>query len=769
MANEDYQAIGDSLKEGGIDVQPQEKSAYSPSYKVMEDSKIPVSKQMGKLWKSRRDQAKSKLKNEGIADAWDECIRYYNNDQVTQSGVSQTTVRGSPNVSRMARKGTGISDDHIETENVVFANTTALVPATYAKNPDVEITANDKQDEKTTAFATCAERLINVLFEQKTAPGINLKPKARKCIIMCTLTNVAYLEIGWTDKEDSSEAALNEIQTEAARLADAKTMSEIEEVEGCLAALEDKVNVLSPSGPWAKFRHPKDVLRDPATTHNDLTDCNWVMIADYVPTSLLRAIYFKKSEDKSDEWESIYQPTHVLNAKSGGGHTDEAITNFSLLEGEKDYHSYGYDDEESYCKAQYTKVWRVYDKVTRRLLLFNDKNWAWPIWVWDDPYNLTNFFPVYCLEFYTDPEGDYARSEVMYYLDQQDAINEIASERRRAIAWARKNIFYDTDAIKDPAVISAFLSGAEKGGAIGVKIPDGKKITDLIFSVPPPSGQFMQLFDVQPYLQAIDRVSSVTNVMRGVEYKTNTTNKAIENYESQTQTRLDEKIDQIEEFIGNIGLGLLELCVSKMPAEMVAALIEDKCGQIWSMFTPMAPSELQSKFSLQMVGGSALKPTAKAKKEAAIQIGQVLGQFGKAVPAAVLVMMKVFERAFDEVVITEEDWAMIRQSIQTQMDAQQQQAQPDPQQPPQPPENPQGDQIAEMEQMFNQLPPQAKKAVGEATSRGVPIRQAMEEIMMRVKQGQANRVTEIHNQMATPSQPSIARGQPNAAPPGLPQ
>ena len=144
MADEeaDYAAVSDSLVEGGI--KPKKKSEeYQPSYRVMEDTKIPVSKQLGKLWKSRRDQAKSKLKNEGIIDAWEECIRYYNNDQVTQSGVS-----GSPNTSRMARKGTGITDDHIETENVVFANTTALVPATYAKNPDIEITPANKQDEK---------------------------------------------------------------------------------------------------------------------------------------------------------------------------------------------------------------------------------------------------------------------------------------------------------------------------------------------------------------------------------------------------------------------------------------------------------------------------------------------------------------------------------------------------------------------------------------------------------------------------------------------
>ena len=41
-------------------------------------------------------------------------------------------------------------------------------------------------------------------------------------------------------------------------------------------------------------------------------------------------------------------------------------------------------------------------------------------------------------------------------------------------------------------------------------------------------------------------------------------------------------------------------------------------------------------------------------------MGEVLGQFGKSVPASMIVLLRVFERAFDEIVITQEDWAMIR-------------------------------------------------------------------------------------------------------------
>ena len=112
-----------------------------------------------------------------------------------------------------------------------------------------------------------------------------------------------------------------------------------------------------------------------------------------------------------------------------------------------------------------------------------------------------------------------------------------------------------------------------------------------------------------------------------------------------------------------------------MSAEMVAALIDEKSGELWGQVMPMSPYEFHQQFTLRCVGGRALKPTARAKKEEAMQVGQVLGQFGKSVPAAMLVMMRVFERAFDEIVVTQEDWAMIRASIEKQLE-------PEPEPPP---------------------------------------------------------------------------------------
>lgn len=717
--SDNFEPIAESLQEGGVEVEKEAPKSV-PLYKVMADTKIPVSSKLGAVWKSRRDQAKQKLSTTGMKDAWDECIRYYNNDQSTSNKIA---AGRDPNVSRISAKGVEETDEHIETENIVFANTTALVPATYAKNPDVEVTAVDQQNPDHVEFALIAKRLINELFTRKMAPGINIKPKARKAVVMTCLTNVSYIEIGWTQRQDGSEVAMQQIAELANELEKAKTPQEIREVEGKLMAMEDKVDVLRPSGPWAKFRRPHDVLRDPAGTLSDLSDHNWIMVADYVPTNFLKAMYYEKKDpaDPNTEYESIFAPTHILKGSDGNsaGHDlSEEVNTFSLLpDGDTEHKAYGFDDEDSFKKAQYTKVWYVWDKVTRRCMLFHDKDWKWPIWVWDDPTKLQRFFPLFPLEFYTDPEEDYARSEVMYYLDQQDAINEIHSERRRAISWARKNIFFNARTIKDTTTVDAFLSGG-KVGAIGIDLPEGHKLTDQIYSVPPPSTNFMQLFDTAPYLQAVERVSSVSKVMQNAEFKTNTTNKAIESYQSGTQTRLDEKIDQIEDWIGDIGCGVLELCVQFMDADQVQQLLGDRAAQLWSKMTPMTPDDIRRNYSITIVGGSALKPTSATKKQQAVQVGQILGQFGANNPIALAIAVKVMERAFDDIVITDEDWQMLVGAINQQLQQQQQEQQEQ-----------------SVLGMIDQLPPEAKLAMGKAMAQGVPAMQVVQQVMQKMKQG----------------------------------
>ena len=103
-------------------------------YKMVGDSKIPVSKSTGKVWKSRLSQGKKHTQN--VTESWDEAIRYFQNDQLKH----RTSLEfASGNVIGNQRLNSNIT----ETENVVFANVTTMVPALYARNPEAEFTSHD--------------------------------------------------------------------------------------------------------------------------------------------------------------------------------------------------------------------------------------------------------------------------------------------------------------------------------------------------------------------------------------------------------------------------------------------------------------------------------------------------------------------------------------------------------------------------------------------------------------------------------------------------
>jgi hypothetical protein len=713
-----------AINTGDDALAPQQLEANAhPVYKKFPEARIPVSKKLGTLWKSRRDAALRKLEQSGRIENWEEAIRYYKNDQ-------RPNFRGRPARTRRERG----RKSGVEAENIVFANTTALVPSIYAKNPSCEITANvhdDAQeggpDDEMRRVATVCERLVNALAVKKAAPGFNLKPKARKSVVMANLTNIAYIEIGWTPREQSSEQALQELDDLARRYAQPKDSKELEEIEGALLALEETVDFLNPAGPWCKFRHPKDVLTDPDATEADGTDAAWRMIADYLPTAQINATYRLR---EGDEWRSMYKPTHVAVSASGK-EIEEEINNFSILKGQYDYKSWGFDSEDEFNKAARTKVWKVWDKVTRRVYMYADDDWSWPIWIWDDPYELDTFFPVYALQFYTDPEDDIGLSEVVYYLDQQDAINDVNAEMRKIRRRAFGKLFYNKNVIKNASVIDAYMKGDMDDKAVGVDSPADAELQKALFALVPPSAQYKDLFNKEWYYSIIQKISSVQPVMQGEQFKTNTTNEAIETYNSTQQTRLDEKIDCVEDFVGDIFWGIAQLCLRFMPAEQVASILGPNDAQGWRNFTS---AEIRTGISVQVVGGSSQKPTSRAKKQEAIQMGQVLGQYAQAGQGAVIMLiLKVFEQAFDELTISEEDWKFLGTAIQQQIANSNPQGQPGAEGQPgaqdqSPPGSPDAV-IAQVAQLVDGMTPEAKLALGKALSQGVPVMEALPRIM----------------------------------------
>ena len=697
-----------SVKEAGFKEPKPKVTTTDKVYQVIGDSKIPIAKSSGKLWLSRKDQALSKRRKDNIEAGWDEALRYYRSNQFEHRN---SIINGQGN------KAKNLQDGWTETENLVFSNAAVLVPLLYSQNPRVEFTSSNEEQQD---YVDMMERLLNNIIKVKYAPGINLKPKMRKAILIAHLTNKAWIETGYTKKANSSEEAINNLTELATKLENAKNNKEVQQIEGDLIALEDTIDFLNPAGPWIKIKMPHDVIVDPDAVEPDYSDARWMMSKEYLSTAYINAVFGK--EDKNEEFRSIYDPTHILKLEKDVDNNAEDLTGnsiFTSLTDESEASSYGYEDEMSYAKAQRSAVWKVWDKVTRRIYLFNDKDWSRPIWVWQDEYNLPKFFPFTSIEFHIDPINNEGRGEVSYYLDQQDAVNEMVSEENIARQWVKRNLFYNKNSISQKEV-EKILKGPE-GTAVGIDVPEGTDLNKAISSISPPSMNFPQMFDPTKKIQAISRITGINEAARGGEFKTNTTNEAVRQYSVSSNTRLDDKIDSIEEAVGEVILNIGTLIVQFMPDEQVMELLGTTSIEPWES---MSAQDFRKRFSsVQIVAGTTAKPNSAIKKQEALQITQILGQFAGSSPVAMIVALQTLEKAFDDVVIKKEDWELISQSIEAQMQGQAGGKGSNPEEV-----------IAQVAQFIDSLPPQAKAAVGQAIADGIPMEQIMAELAASTQQ-----------------------------------
>ena len=691
---------------------PEEKAPVQEQrmYQMFADGKIPVSRHAGTIWKSRFDSAVKKRSEAKLDQAWAEAIRYYQNDQVT----NKDRVIGSTPGSRVL--SSRIIEGYAETENIVFANTVAATSAIYSKNPDCECSSSNPELEE---MMQLSETLVNTLMSKKESPGVYFKPKARRGITSAFLCNLGWWEIGWVHKKDSSEEALLEVQRLSQELEKAKDGSTIKRIEGKLMSLEKMVNILSESGPFVKWRPATHILRDPQSIEEDLSDANYIFIVDFEHSEYLKARYYREGKDGDI---SLYEPTHVIPAGSSGDVSDlqERIDNFHIFESNKTHDELGFENEEQYNDAKLTRVVYVWDKVTRRVYLFNSNQWKWPIWVWDDPYKLTTFFPAVPVYFYMSPTGGESKGEVSYYLDQQDALNYCNSIINSARAWAGTKIAFDQNRLKPDEVQRLLFSN--KREAIPIDVPDGLKLSDIMpQGVEHPALKYTQLFDKGPIYQSIDRMSVVSDVLRGAQYKTNTTNEAIGQYQQASSNKFDMLQDQIEDAIGSVAYILLQLCWRYMPVEQVTALLGAQAQGVWRN---LEDAEIKS-ISVRVEGGSTQKPNSMGKKKEALEVGQVLGQFASVTPVAAAVTLKVFERAFDEVIISPQEWQAIQQSLIPQ---------------PEPAPSGSGGGGGPAPEGGNGVPPEAKQAYDEAIANGASPEQAVamvQEVMTGAGNGAA--------------------------------
>lgn len=619
------------------------KEKEQPAYRVYSGSRIAVGKGVGKMWKMKVDTAKRACNPMHLA--WDEAYRYYNFDQTqTQTFAREVIKRGDAS------------------ENVVFSNVNVLLNAVYTKNPDITCSTTDEQD---VPFTKSLQSVLNQLF--KRSDKLNAKSKIRRAAGFACLTDFGVLKLEFTKKEDSRELVSEQLGELSKKLAEVKDPKDAEELHGQLDALEERMLTSAPNGPRLSSLRPENVIVDPnCEDHIALTDADWIAERTFIPTQSLKAQFTQKAKE-GDADVLIYKPTHKAEFAGTAGQREDALgIVMTAIDSEANVPtSHSVEERLEFLTRYFTECYYLWDKVTRRVFLFQRDDWTWPIWVWDDPYNLSRFFPYYVITYSFITGGIVGAGEVARYFDQQDEINKINAQ----VAKIRRTIFdffyFNADTV-DEDEVNKFVKAlrGEMGGkhVLGVRAGE-KKVSEMIEAFLPPAAQYEPFFNKAAAFETINRISNTNEGLRGVQFKTNTNEAAVNTYQDSLRIAIGAKVDVIEDEVAEIALSLAEMCVQFYDKEAIIGLVGKALAEGWPD-TALSVSELNSTTTVNIVAGSIEKPNSVFKKKEAVQIAQAIGQFAQAAPgAAMKIMLRVLENAFTEVNIKQEDWDALDKEI----------------------------------------------------------------------------------------------------------
>jgi len=653
---DDEPTVGNDTNEVfDVDAHMKEKApeAETPLYRIYKGSRIAISKATGQMWKKKLDAAK--VAYEAVYEAWDQTMMYYNNNQTSELRTSK-----------------GLFKRGDSTENIVYSNLNVMLPAVYGKDPDIAVNTVDKEDDD---FVSVMKSLLNVLMRGKNL--LNAKPKIKRAAGFGLLTNFGVLKIDWTKKDDSVEFAMQELQKMTKELAECKDSKEVEEIYGKIEALESQMEVFEKSGPRMSNVLSHNLLIDPETEDQDGMDAKWMSERIFFKTAALVAQFTQPCEDDEGEGDQgrvlVYKPTHRASFTTGAQRDDGlgmVLDALSVDEQVAQVAQHETPERAAYRNLYYTECYLVWDKTLRRVMLFHKDDWTWPLWVWDDPLMISRFFPYFIISFGMSTGGLVSVGETAYYLDQQDEINDI----NRQVSKIRRSVFnyffYNSDVVdKDQA--EKFLQAVRGEGkhelnVLGVRAGE-KSIKDMIQAFIPPSfGQDMApLFNKEPILNTINRISNTSDALRGTQYKTNTNEAAVQSYQDAARMAVGAKIDVIEDAVSDFASALAELCVQNYTTEDVAGLVGKAQAKKWK---EMGIDEFRANFNMECVAGTTEKPNSAFKKKEAIQVSQTIGQFASAAPVtSMTIMLRVLEQAFTEVNVRPEDWDMLREEAKAQM------------------------------------------------------------------------------------------------------
>lgn len=611
-----------------------------PLYLPAKGMSIPVPRKFGSMVEDK--YKKNKESYEAEYQKWDRAFELYR--QCGDEGIKLSDGTEYP--------------WHFENEadeNIVRNNVRRIMRSTYMQNPHLEFT-----DVTTDKLAESLEYIVQFMMNKATYPGLNIKPKVRRWILHGQLTNFGIVRLDFQAHEGSRQEAVDNLFKLEKELQEAKTRDEIKATYAKLEILHETLPLAETKGIKITNVLPHKLIIDPNCTLPDLSDANWIMEEFEADRDYIRQkFYFKEGED--EDWRMRSQPDRSTSLVVSEDHQDIKESVLDTVMNERS------EEQREVRDKNKVRCVYFYDKILRRIHLFSTEDWKYPLWSWDDDIGLSRFFRHFILSFGEPIDSVVQPGEVSYYVGQIEQVNQINRKAKQVRDVIFNTLVYNSKTVDVNEVkkLVNHLRNPRQVRAFGIGNDSEQDVNKLLTALAPPAYQFKDVFDSTQLRTQIDRAANISDVEQGGQFRTNTTNQAIETYASVRQESTQILMDIVEEALAEVGWAIAEILVSKYSKEEIVDMVGTTKG---AAFQPMSVPEFNRRYLMEVEAGSIEKPNSLNKRSEAMNIAQALGQVAQAAPGtAIKLLLRMFKEAFTGFLVKDEDWALLEQETQANL------------------------------------------------------------------------------------------------------
>lgn len=617
----------------------------TPPYILVGSASIPVSKKAGKRWKDRIENA----------------LKAYDTPrQMWDLAYKQFRMTGNYGIKSDANDPENNFFQNDTDENLTRENVKTLLRTAYTRNPSTELSTIDRTDDP---MIDTLEAVTNVLLSKPHHPGLNAKSRVRKWIAHGHLTNFGVLKLDFQGQQGSRAEAYEHLLKTEEELSKAKDENKLDELYAVLEQIEQELPTTRDPGMVLTNVMSGNLIVDPDCTTLDLSTAKWTSEIVMLSDAYIKMRFLEKDED--GKW---VRKTDGKSPGSGFGGGPDTQTGRDLRETVID----GILGTTSVELAEVrqknkTKCHIIWDRLTKQISLWVDGAWDYPLWVYRDDLKLSRFFPYFILSFTEPLDSIVQEGEASQYAGQAKEINKINKRVAFIRMLAFGTIIYNSKKLDDKQAekIAKHMKNPGEFDVMGLAWDPEVKLSDMFEIFMPPDINIQALYAKDDLMKVVDRVNATSAVSRGEQFKTNTTNRAVEAYSNVQATVNNELTDAVEDAMADVVGAMLEIIVSKYTKEQVTAMVGDKLA---APFVHMEVEEFNRTYLAEIASGSTEKPTSENKKQEALQLSQSIGQVGSAAPATTLrVLFRLFKQSFSIFSFNKEDEDMLNAEAQANL------------------------------------------------------------------------------------------------------